>query len=209
MHQNNPQAPNVTGAAPNAAPTVDLLRRAFKTGLRNGPKNTEKGIFPIFGVAHHRRVLGHGRDLLIWRKKRGWLRRISSEKSFVIPKHYSEPRTDLSTSRRAQSEATNSGFAAQTDWSPDLSPLPSDGAGRDRARPARADDDHRDDIRGKRDDADVEVADRLRQGWNSEPTVREAENRGDVALTKFGRRRRPAWVGLCGIRLMMTAGRAE
>ena len=116
MHQNNPQPPNVTGAAPNAPPTFDLLRRALKARLRNRPENTEKDIFPIFGVAHHRRVLGHGKDLLTWREKRECPLRLLDfkQKSFVVLTHYGEPRTYLSTSRRAQSDATNSGFEVQT-----------------------------------------------------------------------------------------------
>ena len=41
-----------------------------------------------------------------------------AKKGFVVPKHYSEPRTDLSTSCRAQSDATNSVFAVQTQPEP-------------------------------------------------------------------------------------------
>jgi hypothetical protein len=37
-----------------------------------------------------------------------------AKKGFVVLTNYSEPRTDLSTSRRAQRDATNSGFEVQT-----------------------------------------------------------------------------------------------
>ena len=73
---------------------------------------------------------------------------------------------------------------------------PSSGcAGRDCARPGhRGDDDHRGDIRGKRDDADVEVADRLRQGGEQRARIPAKAPAGVV--------------GLCGIRLVTTAGKS-
>ena len=87
----------------------------------------------------------------------------------------------------------------------------SDGAARDRARPAhRADDDHRDDIRGKRDDADVEVADRLRQGGEqrADGRMREGQNRRDDNADQYSRKAPAGVAGLRGNRLATTTGKS-